>query len=151
QVIAIDQEPFTNHKGGWIGFRPGERKNLFIGMGDGGDAYDPDNNAQKGRRLLGKLLRIDVSGSGTGHKIPPGNPLAGSLDVKEEVWALGMRNPWRASFDRLTGEFWIGDVGQDTREEVDFEPAGFAGGRNYGWRKREGTIKTPGGVGGSKK
>ena len=150
QIIAIDQEPFTNHKGGWIGFRPGDRKNLFIGMGDGGSAYDPHNNAQNGQVLLGKLLRIDVSGSGAGYKIPLDNPFVGSGDIRPEIWALGMRNPYRNSFDRHTGEFWIGDVGQDTREEVDFEPTGFAGGRNYGWRLREGMIKTPNGVGGGK-
>ncbi|HEV8692439.1 MAG TPA: PQQ-dependent sugar dehydrogenase [Ideonella sp.] len=151
QIIAIDQEPFVNHKGGWIGFRPGDRKNLFIGMGDGGSGYDPHNNAQNGNVLLGKLLRIDVSGKGKGYKIPSDNPFVGSGDVRPEIWALGMRNPYRNSFDRHTGELWIGDVGQDTREEIDFEPAGFAGGRNYGWRLREGKIKTPNGVGGSKK
>ena len=150
RIIAIDQEAFTNHKGGWIGFRPGNRKNLFIGMGDGGGAYDSHNNAQNGKVLLGKLLRIDVSGAKAGYKIPADNPFVGSGDVMPEIWALGMRNPYRASFDRHTGEFWIGDVGQDTREEVDFEPAGFAGGLNYGWRLREGKIKTPNGVGGSK-
>jgi len=150
-IIAIDQEPFVNHKGGWLGFRPGDRKNLFIGMGDGGSGYDPHNNAQNRQVLLGKMLRIDVSGSGKGYEIPADNPFVGSDKIRPEIWAMGLRNPYRNSFDRHTGEFWIGDVGQDTREEVDFEPAGFAGGRNYGWRKREGFIETPNGVGGAKK
>lgn len=150
-IINIRQEPYSNHKGGWIGFRPGDAKNLYIGLGDGGDAYDPHNNAQDGRNLLGKILRIDVSGSGEGYGIAPDNPFVSRKDVRPEVWALGMRNPYRASFDSQTGDFWIGDVGQDTREEIDFEAAGDPGGHNYGWRLREGKVRTPGGIGGSKK
>ncbi len=150
QIISIPQESFDNHKGGWVGFRPSDKKNLYISLGDGGDGYDPHNNAQNGQVLLGKMLRIDVSGTGTGYKIPPDNPFVGSGNVKSEIWALGLRNAFRASFDRKTGAFWMGDVGQDTREEIDFEPAGDPGGHNYGWRLREGKIKTPGGVGGDK-
>ncbi len=149
-VIAIPQEPFPNHKGGWIGFRRGNRKNLYIAMGDGGGGYDPNNNAQNGQVLLGKLLRIDVNGHQPGYAIPPDNPFVNSATVRPEIWALGVRNPFRNSFDRGTGAFWIGDVGQDTREEIDFEPSGDPGGHNYGWRLREGRIKTPGGVGGPK-
>jgi len=150
QIISITQETFDNHKGGWVGFRPGDKKNLYISLGDGGDGYDPHNNAQNGQVLLGKMLRLDVSGTGTGYKIPPDNPFVNSSSVKHEIWALGLRNTFRASFDRKTGAFWLGDVGQDTREEIDFEPAGDHGGHNYGWRLREGKIQTPGGVGGDK-
>jgi glucose/arabinose dehydrogenase len=149
-IITIDQPGDTNHKGGWIGFRPGEHKNLYIAMGDGGGAYDGHNNGQTGTVLLGKMLRIDVSGSQAGYKIPADNPFVGSSEVSPEIWALGLRNPFRNSFDRQTGAFWIGDVGQDTREEIDFEAAGDTGGHNYGWRLREGKIKTPI-VGGKKK
>jgi len=151
KIIAIDQAPYVNHKGGWLGFRPGQPKNLWIGMGDGGSAYDPGNRAQNGQVLLGKLLRLDVSGSRDGYRIPPDNPFVGSKDVRPEIWALGLRNPFRASFDRETGGLWIGDVGQYTREEIDFERPRDPGGHNYGWRLREGKIKSPGGVGGSKK
>jgi glucose/arabinose dehydrogenase len=150
RIIAIDQPPFSNHKGGWIGFRPGDRKNLYIGMGDGGSSFDPNNNGQRGDVLLAKLLRLDVSGSGSGYRISSDNPFVGSGKVRPEIWALGLRNPYRASFDRLNGALWIGDVGQNMREEIDFEKPGDPGGHNYGWRLREGFIKTPF-VGGSKK
>ncbi|HEX5686820.1 MAG TPA: PQQ-dependent sugar dehydrogenase [Ideonella sp.] len=149
-IITINQPTHDNHKGGWIGFRPGDKKNLYISTGDGGSSYDPDNNSQNGQVLLGKMLRIDVSGTGSGYKIPSDNPFVNSSSVKDEIWALGLRNAFRASFDRKTGAFWMGDVGQDTREEIDFERAGDPGGHNYGWRLREGKIKTPGGVGGDK-
>lgn len=150
EIISIDQPVHENHKGGWIGFRPGDKKNLYISMGDGGSSYDPDNNSQNGKVLLGKMLRIDVSGSGAGYKIPADNPFVGSSTVRHEIWALGLRNAFRASFDRKTGAFWMGDVGQDAREEIDFERAGDPGGHNYGWRLREGKIRTPGDVGGDK-
>jgi glucose/arabinose dehydrogenase len=150
EIIAIDQEPYTNHKGGWIAFRGTDRRHLYIAMGDGGSGYDPHDNAQNGQVLLGKMLRIDVSGTKAGYRIPADNPFVNSGTVRGEIWALGLRNPFRDSFDRKTGDFWIADVGQDTREEIDFEAAGFAGGRNYGWRLREGKIATPGGVGGTK-
>jgi glucose/arabinose dehydrogenase len=149
-IITIPQPSHDNHKGGWIGFRPGNKKNLFISLGDGGSSYDPDNNSQNEQVLLGKMLRIDVSGSGNGYKIPADNPFANSNTVKREIWALGLRNVFRASFDRKTGAFWMGDVGQDSREEVDFEGPNNPGGRNYGWRLREGMIRTPGSVGGDK-
>ncbi len=148
EIIRIPQDPFGNHKAGWIGFRPGEPSNLYIALGDGGGGYDPNNNAQNLTRLLGKMLRIDVSGSGTGYAIPADNPYAGSTSARPEIWASGLRNPWRNAFDRQTGDFWIADVGQESREEINFEARGTTGGRNYGWRLREGTIPTPGGVGG---
>jgi hypothetical protein len=147
-VLNVTQEAFTNHKGGWIAFRPGDTKNLYIATGDGGDANDPHNNAQNTTNLLGKMLRIDVSGNNAGYSIDPSNPFAGSGSTRAEIWATGLRNPFRNSFDRQTGDFWIADVGQGVREEINFEAAGTPGGRNYGWRLREGTVATPG-VGGN--
>lgn len=139
-------QPFSNHNGGNLAFGPDGY--LYIGMGDGGSGNDPQNNAQKPDSLLGKMLRIDVSVPNTnakGFAIPPTNPFAGSS--RPEIWDFGMRNPWRWSFDDPahggTGALVIGDVGQNNREEIDYEPAGH-GGRNYGWRIREGTIATPG-------
>ncbi|CAN5247021.1 hypothetical protein BH11PSE10_BH11PSE10_02230 [soil metagenome] len=147
-ILSISQPNFTNHKGGWLGFRPGDSQNLYIGTGDGGGSNDPSGNAQNGSSLLGKLLRIDVSGDTAGYTVAASNPFAGSTTVRSEIWALGLRNPFRNSFDRQTGDFWIGDVGQNAREEIDFEAAANPGGRNYGWRLREGTLATPG-VGGT--
>lgn len=147
-ILSFAQPAFTNHKGGWLGFRPGDAQNLYIATGDGGSSNDPFNNAQNPNTLLGKMLRIDVSGGGAGYAIPVNNPFVGTAGTREEIWALGLRNPFRNSFDRANGDFWIADVGQGAREEIDFESAATAGGRNYGWRLREGTIATPG-VGGS--
>lgn len=143
-ILSFAQPGFSNHKGGWIGFRPGDAQNLYIASGDGGGGNDPDNNAQNPQSLLGKMLRIDVSGNGAGYAIAASNPFAGSATVREEIWALGLRNPFRNSFDRVTGDFWMADVGQGAREEINFEAAGTAGGLNYGWRLREGMIPTPG-------
>jgi glucose/arabinose dehydrogenase len=120
-------QPFDNHNGGWLGF--GDDGLLYIASGDGGSRGDPDNNAQNLNSLLGKMLRIRPDGS-----IPSGNPFAGDAGRRGEIWAYGLRNPFRASFDRSTGELWIGDVGQNQIEEIDL---GEAGG-NYGWRKYEG-------------
>jgi hypothetical protein len=106
-------------------------------MGDGGDAGDPNNNGQSLSSLLGKILRIDVVGQAT-YAIPPLNPFYGSSTARPEIWAFGLRNPWRFSFDRKTGDLWIGDVGQGAWEEVDFQPAAATGGANYGWRLTEG-------------
>lgn len=142
-VISIPQEPFANHKAGWLGFRPGDSKNLYIATGDGGDANDPHDNAQNRNNLLGKVLRIDVSGAGTGYTVATDNPFVNQADTRPEIWALGVRNPWRNSFDRQTGDFWIADVGQDVREEINLEKEGDPGGHNYGWRLREGSIATP--------
>lgn len=143
-VLTVSQ-PFSNHNGGCIKFGPDGY--LYIGLGDGGSAGDPQGNGQKKNTYLGKMLRIDVnnSSSTTPYAIPPDNPFVGQPNYFPEIWSLGLRNPWRFSFDRATGDLWIGDVGQNAREEVDFEPAN-TGGRNYGWKCYEGpqTYSTSG-------
>ncbi|HWN44136.1 MAG TPA: PQQ-dependent sugar dehydrogenase, partial [Thermoanaerobaculia bacterium] len=142
-LLRIDQ-PFSNHNGGQIQFGPDG--NLYIGMGDGGAANDPDCRAQRGDTLLGKMLRIDVDqnvNSAPFYGIPADNPFrgtGGSGDMPDEVWASGFRNPWRFSFDRSTGDLYIGDVGQGTREEISRQPANSNGGENYGWKVMEGTL-----------
>ncbi|MCA9278982.1 MAG: PQQ-dependent sugar dehydrogenase [Phycisphaeraceae bacterium] len=145
-VLQFSQ-PFSNHNGGWIGFEPGFNSNLYIAAGDGGSANDPLGNGQSLGTLLGKILRIDVDGDdfptdpNANYAIPASNPF-GVGGPRQEIWAYGLRNPWRCSFDRMTGDFWIGDVGQGQREEVDFQPASSTGGENYGWRCMEGTRCT---------
>ena len=143
-LMELDQ-PFANHNGGQLAFGPDGY--LYIGMGDGGGAGDPGNRAQDLTQPLGKILRIDVDGAGvaadcgggTHYTIPPDNPFVdGPGGNCDEIWQSGLRNPWRFSFDRLTGDLFIGDVGQDAWEEVDFQPAGSAGGANWGWRCYEG-------------
>ena len=129
-VLTIAHPQFTNHNGGKLAFGPDGY--LYIGVGDGGGGGDPFNAAQSLGDLRGKILRIDVDG-GAPYAIPPTNPFG------NEIWAYGLRNPWRFSFDRLTGDLFIGDVGQGAWEEIDFEPRGSGGGRNYGWRIFEGT------------
>jgi glucose/arabinose dehydrogenase len=131
----------SNHKAGWIGFRPGDGGNLYIATGDGGGGNDPNNNAQNLSSNLGKMLRITPQAGG-GYTVPADNPFVGAAG-NDEIWAYGLRNPYRNSFDRASGDFWIADVGQGLREELDFEAAGTAGGRNYGWRAREGSIDNP--------
>lgn len=133
-LLSIDQ-PYTNHNGGNIVFGPDDY--LYIGTGDGGAGGDPEDRAQDSTTLLGKMLRIDVDG-GNPYGIPADNPFAGNPAAEDEIWALGMRNPWRFSFDRLTGDLWIADVGQNEYEEVNLEPAVSDGGLNYGWRCYEG-------------
>jgi glucose/arabinose dehydrogenase len=133
-VLKIEQ-PYTNHNGGCIEFGPDGF--LYVGMGDGGDKGDPDNRAQDLSTLLGKLLRIDVDGQQP-YGIPPGNPFVGIKGARPEIWSYGLRNPWRFSWDPATGDLWIADVGQKSWEEINMEPAGDPGGRNYGWRLREG-------------
>jgi glucose/arabinose dehydrogenase len=139
-ILGLDQ-PFANHNGGWMAFGPDGM--LYISSGDGGSAGDPNDNAQNRDSLLGKILRIDVNGDafpgdpGRNYAIPAGNPFAGAAPGADEVWVLGLRNPWRASFDAATGDLWIGDVGQGAREEIDFVPAGQSG-LNFGWRFMEG-------------
>jgi glucose/arabinose dehydrogenase len=128
-------QPFQNHNGGELSFGPDGY--LYIGLGDGGAAGDPGNRAQNPMEYLGKMLRIDVDAD-VPYGIPPGNPFNGSLSTLNEIWALGLRNPWRFSFDRLTGDLWIGDVGQNNVEEIDFQPVSSTGGENYGWRCYEG-------------
>ncbi len=129
-------QPFANHNGGCIVFGPNDGY-LYVGMGDGGGAGDPSCNAQNGGVLLGKILRIDVDNGGTA---PPSNPFVGDPNVLDEIWAFGLRNPWRFSFDRLNGDLYIGDVGQNSREEVDWVPGTSTGGENYGWKVMEGTA-----------
>ncbi|MGV8964619.1 MAG: PQQ-dependent sugar dehydrogenase [Candidatus Saccharimonadaceae bacterium] len=128
-------QPFTNHNGGDLQFGPDGY--LYIGMGDGGSAGDPDNRAQNLMQYLGKMLRIDVN-LGNPFAIPDSNPFNGSMSAMNEIWALGLRNPWKFSFDRLTGDLWIGDVGQNSFEEINMQSAASTGGENYGWRCYEG-------------
>lgn len=135
-LLRIDQ-PFENHNGGHLAFGPDGY--LYIATGDGGSAGDPENNGQRLDTHLGKLLRIDVDSRAAGqYGIPKDNPFTDDPDARPEIWAYGLRNPWRFSFDRETDELWIGDVGQSATEEIDREPAGSRGGRNYGWRLVEG-------------
>jgi glucose/arabinose dehydrogenase len=159
KILVLPHPTFSNHNGGQIAFGPDDY--LYIATGDGGGGGDPQDNAQNPGLLLGKLLRIDVSegkyppingvfmlylplsyksGSSTptAYSIPPDNPFVGSPGFQEEIWALGLRNPWRFSFDRQTGDLYIADVGQDNFEEVNFQPALSAGGENYGWDVMEG-------------
>jgi glucose/arabinose dehydrogenase len=146
---AFIGQPFTNHKGGHLAFGPDGY--LYIGMGDGGSSNDPFRHAQQPLSLLGKMLRIDVSvpaADPRGYRIPDSNPFVSTAGVRTEIWALGLRNPWRWSFDPPagggSGALLIADVGQDEREELNYEPAG-AGGRNYGWPYREGRqVNLPG-------
>jgi glucose/arabinose dehydrogenase len=135
-VIVIPHPNFSNHNGGCLQFGPDDF--LYFGTGDGGGSGDPNCNAQNGATLLGKILRIDVD-SGSPYAVPPSNPFVGVAGFRPEIWAVGVRNPWRFSFDALTGDLYIGDVGQDTEEEIDFTPAGSGGGENYGWKIMEGT------------
>ena len=138
QILVIAQ-PYPNHNGGGIAFGPDGF--LYIGMGDGGSGGDPEDRAQDLNSLLGKMLRIDVDGTSTGkaYRIPPTNPYVGRTGL-DEIWSIGLRNPWRWSFDRLTGDLWIGDVGQGRYEEVNRSPASTGRGRgvNYGWDDMEG-------------
>ena len=130
-------QPYANHNGGSVNFGPDGY--LYLGLGDGGAAYDPDSNAQNLDSLLGALLRIDVDRT-EGEKayaIPTHNPFANG-EGRPEIWAYGLRNPWRFSFDARTGDLYIADVGQSSWEEIDFLPAGHAGGANFGWDYREG-------------
>jgi glucose/arabinose dehydrogenase len=139
RVLLRVTQPYANHNGGMIAF--GGDGYLYVGMGDGGSAGDPGNRAQSLSSPLGKLLRIDVDHTSSGHAyaIPPGNPYLGRAGL-DEIWASGLRNPWRFSFDRTTGDLWIGDVGQDAWEEIDRSTRASGGGRglNYGWRTWEG-------------
>jgi hypothetical protein len=146
---AITQ-PYANHNGGNLQFGPDNY--LYVGLGDGGSGNDPENRSQNPNTLLGKMLRIDVDvadGDANGYRVPGDNPFVNGAPIPamREIWALGLRNPWRYTFDNRalggTGALFIADVGQNTREEIDVAPPG-RGGQNYGWRIREGTIATPG-------
>jgi glucose/arabinose dehydrogenase len=158
QVLSYTN-PQTNHVGGWIGFSPNDGY-LYIANGDGGGGNDTGTGHTTGTgnaqditsNLLGKMLRIDpIDPDGMGsatYSIPSDNPFVG-VTGDDEIWSYGLRNPFRAGFDRITGDLWIGDVGQGAREEVDFQAASSDGGENYGWRLREGSIETPtSGIGG---
>ncbi len=146
-IILTVGQPFSNHNAGDLLFGPDGY--LYIPLGDGGSGGDPGDRAQNMSLLLGKILRIDVSessintpnvdcGSGGQYTIPPSNPFIGVGGTCDEIWASGLRNPWRASFDLVTGDLYLGDVGQGDWEEVDFQPASSTGGENYGWRCYEG-------------
>lgn len=140
RVLLRQAQPFANHNGGHLAFSPLDGT-LLVGFGDGGGSGDPQNQAQSDGTWLGKLLRIDVDAKEPGREyaVPPDNPWAGRTSPLPEIWAKGLRNPWRFSFDRGTGDLWIGDVGQSAWEEVNFQPASSPGGENYGWRRMEGT------------
>ena len=156
-VIQYPHTQGTNHNGGWMQFSPRDNY-LYIASGDGGGGDDPGNNGQNTNSLAGKMLRLDVNSDAfpgndalniaKNYAIPTTNPFATSGGAPE-VWAYGLRNPWRNSFDRLTGDLWIADVGQSAREEINFQPDTSLGGVDYGWRLREGKIANPAaGIGG---
>ena len=134
-LLTIDQ-PYPNHKGGNLAFGPDGL--LYIGMGDGGAGGDPEGRGQDLSTLLGKMLRIDVD-NGDPYAVPQSNPFVATGDAEPEIWAYGLRNPWKYSFDRETGDLWIADVGQGSFEEVNVQPAGSTGGENYGWDVTEGS------------
>lgn len=142
EIIFIEQD-YSNHNGGHIAFGPDGY--LYIGMGDGGSANDPQNRAQDGQSLLGKMLRIDVDNpaNGENYGIPADNPFIGNADFLDEIWTYGLRNPWKFSFDSETGDLWIGDVGQNNYEEIILELADYPGGANYGWKCYEGFHVNP--------
>jgi glucose/arabinose dehydrogenase len=163
-ILTVDQ-PYANHNGGQLAFGPDGY--LYVGLGDGGGGGDPQGNAQDPATLLGKILRIDVeptlvtppvfsathqlylpfvsAGNRAPYRIPPSNPYTQTSGYRGEIWALGLRNPWRFSFDRDTGDLYIGDVGQNAYEEIDFQPAASPGGENYGWVIMEGAHCYPSG------
>jgi glucose/arabinose dehydrogenase len=160
EIILTIEQPYGNHNGGQLAFGPNDGY-LYIATGDGGSGGDPQNNAQNPGSLLGKLLRLDVEptqaisanhsvylpflfmGNGpasahSSYRIPSDNPYTRTVGYRGEIWALGLRNPWRFSFDRGTGDLYAGDVGQGSYEEIDYQPASSTGGENYGWRIMEG-------------
>lgn len=143
-LLFVDQ-PFSNHNGGQLGFGPDG--SLHISLGDGGSAGDSFNAGQRLDTLLGKILRIGTQPSGSlPYTIPADNPFVGTPGARGEIWAYGLRNPWRFSFDRLTGDLWVADVGQNAWEEIDFQQRSSDGGENYGWRRMEGNHPYQGGT-----
>jgi glucose/arabinose dehydrogenase len=140
EILFTFDQPYDNHNGGWLGFGPDGM--LYIASGDGGSGDDPKNFGQNLNTHLGKILRIDVSPT-RGYTVPKDNPFVGKADAVPEIWSYGLRNPWRCSFDRETGDFWIADVGQNRWEEVNHVARGKGGGANFGWRLREGDVANP--------
>jgi len=136
RVLLTIPQPYPNHNGGQLAFGPDGY--LYIGMGDGGAGGDPEENGQNPSTLLGSMLRIDVD-NGEPYTIPEDNPFVETEGAAPETWAYGLRNPWRFSFDRETGDLWIADVGQSAFEEVNRQPADSTGGENYGWDITEGS------------
>ncbi|MFC8089609.1 PQQ-dependent sugar dehydrogenase [Streptomyces sp. NPDC057301] len=143
RTVITQTQPYANHNGGDIKFGPDGY--LYIALGDGGSGGDPHGNGQNLDTLLGKLLRIDPRG-GKPYAIPSDNPFVNDPNAKDEIWAYGLRNPWRFSFDSGTGDLFIGDVGQNDWEEIDWAPASSKGGENYGWAQMEGTHPFRGGT-----
>jgi glucose/arabinose dehydrogenase len=139
-LLIIPHPTFSNHNGGKLNFGPDGK--LYLGTGDGGSGGDPSNNSQNGNSLLGKMIRLNVDDFLTPpyYSIPPDNPYVADPLVRDEIFALGLRNPWRWSFDRLTNEVWIADVGQNAWEEINWLPFASSGGINYGWRCYEGNA-----------
>jgi glucose/arabinose dehydrogenase len=140
QRLLFVKQPFANHNGGALVFGPDGY--LYIALGDGGSGGDPEGNGQSLQTLLGKILRVDVdtTSDGRAYGIPADNPYAdGAAGRQPEIWLWGLRNPWRMSFDRVTHDLWIGDVGQSAWEEIDVQRAGVAGGTNFGWNRLEGS------------
>jgi uncharacterized protein (TIGR03437 family) len=135
-IIIREPQPYQNHNGGQLAFGPDGY--LYIGFGDGGSAGDPHGYGQNNRERLGKIVRIDTESGASTYRVPATNPFIGNDSYLPEIWATGLRNPWRFTFDRLTGDLWIGDVGQNRAEEIDFQPASSRGGENYGWNIMEG-------------
>ena len=135
EIFFTHPQPFGNHNGGHMAF--GSDGYLYVSLGDGGSANDPQAHGQNPTTLLGTILRLDVDGE-TGYAIPEDNPFVGSDAGADEVWSYGLRNVWRFSFDSATGDMYLGDVGQNQYEEINFEPADFPGGANYGWNAMEG-------------
>ena len=141
-AILTQAQPFPNHNGGQITFGPDGY--LYIALGDGGSGGDPQENGQNLQTWLGKILRVDINSDGfpgdpnRNYAVPPDNPFVGDPNALDEIWAYGVRNPWRFSFDRETGDLFIADVGQNSWEEIDFQPAASTGGENYGWDVLEG-------------
>lgn len=143
--VLVVEQPYANHNGGNLAFGPDGH--LYIGLGDGGSGGDPHGNGQSLSTLLGKMLRIIPRPTGgLPYGIPPDNPFVDRPGARPEIWAFGLRNPWRYSFDRASGDLWIGDVGQSSWEEVSLQRAGSAGGENYGWSAFEGSRAFAGGV-----
>lgn len=145
QTVLTQVQPFSNHNGGQLAFgHESPNPYLYIALGDGGSGGDPEDNGQNLNTWLGKILRVDINGDDfpgdpdRNYAVPPDNPFVTDPDALDEIWAYGLRNPWRCTFDRVTGDFFIADVGQSAWEEINFQPAASGGGENYGWDVLEG-------------